>query len=626
MHTWSSQATTQLQDKPGISNHTRTRVRTQKRKSHSRRKAARKWIIRALVTLVVLFAVGMVWVVLRGVAARSALADTIPLSHQVSADLQMGNARAAGLVIDTIGEHASTAVSLTSDPVWHAYQFVPFIGQNLRALGGIADTMSSLATQARAPFTSLGSQFSVAGLLPSDGHIDINELVAARPDINAANMVIQAASQRANQIDTTFTLPPVDAGVKQFRTVLASTASSMDAVRRASIILPGMVGQDGPRNYLLMFQNNAELRASGGIPGALALVTATNGTTAMSTQPAATDFPQAASSVIPLSTATSSLYSARLGTYMQDITLTPDFPTTAKIASAFWLQKYGQQLDGVVSFDPVGLSYILRATGPLKLADGETITSGNIVKKVLSTAYKTYSSPDAQDAYFREVSTTVFGALTSGHFAAAPLLDAFTEAAEQHRLLVWSDRASEESVLAGTQLQGTLAADTKTHDRLGVYFNDATGAKMDYYLRTSVAQASRVCYAGGAGVYSETVTLRSTAPANAATALPGYVTGGGLFGVTSGDVKTRVVVYGPNKSDAISVKTAGKTISAASGNAGTRPVLSFDVLLAPGQSAKYAVVFRGTTPAAPELSTAVTPQVVPTHVTTAPLSCTAVNK
>ncbi|MBA2774339.1 MAG: DUF4012 domain-containing protein [Nocardioidaceae bacterium] len=46
---------------------------------------------------------------------------------------------------------------------------------------------------------------------------------------------------------------------------------------RAVKLLPPMLGPDGPRSYLVMFQNTAELRAAGGIPGAIAIIRAAGG-------------------------------------------------------------------------------------------------------------------------------------------------------------------------------------------------------------------------------------------------------------------------------------------------------------------------------------------------------------
>ncbi len=47
--------------------------------------------------------------------------------------------------------------------------------------------------------------------------------------------------------------------------VSLTTATAARAVR----LLPPMLGADGPREYLLLVQNNAEQRATGGIPGSV---------------------------------------------------------------------------------------------------------------------------------------------------------------------------------------------------------------------------------------------------------------------------------------------------------------------------------------------------------------------
>ena len=48
-----------------------------------------------------------------------------------------------------------------------------------------------------------------------------------------------------------------------------------------------------------------------------------------------------------------------------------------------WRANIGGRVDGVISFDPVALSYLLKATGPVKIGNGETITSDNAVSYLL---------------------------------------------------------------------------------------------------------------------------------------------------------------------------------------------------------------------------------------------------
>ncbi|WP_449372204.1 hypothetical protein [Arthrobacter psychrolactophilus] len=116
-----------------------------------------------------------------------------------------------------------------------------------------------------------------------------------------------------------------------------------------------------------------------------------------------------------------------------------------------------------------------------------------------------------------------------------------------------------------------------------MYFNDGTGAKMDYYVKRTV-QLIQHCSSGGYGEYTARITLTNTAPANAATSLPKYVTGDGVFGVEPGHVATNVIAYGPAQARTQAARVDGKETPAGSFTHADRPVGVLRVDLAPGQT------------------------------------------
>ncbi len=65
--------------------------------------------------------------------------------------------------------------------------------------------------------------------------------------------------------------------VRRLQDQLTEAAGLTGTASRTVQLLPAMLGADSQRRYLLMFQNNAEVRATGGIPGAVAVVTADRG-------------------------------------------------------------------------------------------------------------------------------------------------------------------------------------------------------------------------------------------------------------------------------------------------------------------------------------------------------------
>lgn len=80
--------------------------------------------------------------------------------------------------------------------------------------------------------------------------------------------------------------------VARLQASIGKAAAMAEVVDRTVRLLPPMLGVSGERNYLLLFQNPAELRATGGIPGAVALLNANNGKLDLVQQASSSDFPK----------------------------------------------------------------------------------------------------------------------------------------------------------------------------------------------------------------------------------------------------------------------------------------------------------------------------------------------
>ena len=548
------------------------------------------WIVLALVLLLIL---AVAWVGVRGVLAKRDLEQSVGLVGTLRSQLVSGDSAAAGKTAEKLQDQAASARSLTADPVWSAFQLLPYVGSNLRAVRQVAVVVDDVATGAVEPVAGVIGDVNVKAFAPKDGKVDLAPLVKAQPAVARATATLAKAERDARAIDTTETLSPVTNAVDQLRNAATSVAAQAGAANRAVQLAPAMLGHDGDRRYLLLFQNNAELRAGGGIPGAVALLDVRDGAIHLSNQASGASFGQAQQPVLPLSTDTQGLYGAITGEYMQDVTLTPRFDVSAKLASAMWQQRYGQQVDGVLAMDPVTLAYILKATGPVQLPTGDTLTSENAVKLLLSDVYAKYPNPQAQDAFFASAASAVFDKVSSGTFDPKAFIAALTDGVQENRLRLWSANGSEQRRLAGTAVAGPLPTSSKYERQFGVYLNDATGAKMDFYLQKTIAVGSAVCRADGRPTSVVQVTLKNTAPTDGATSLPEYVTGGGDFGVEPGKVQTNVAVYAAKGEIFLGSSQDGKAAAPHTAVDGDHPVVQMRTLLAPGQSTTFRVAFLG---------------------------------
>jgi hypothetical protein len=382
--------------------------------------------------------------------------------------------------------------------------------------------------------------------------------------------------------------------------MLQDSKGPLNVAAEISGLLPSMLGSVEPRNYLVLVQNNAEVRAIGGLPGALAVLRIHNGKINLTAQASGSDLGKFIPGVA-VDPAQERIYTNRLGAYISDVNLTPDFPTAARTAKVMWETRYGTVIDGVVAIDPIVLSHILAASGPLAVPSAtdptmagnlpSTLTAKNVVKTLLSDVYMSVHDNRAQDQFFASAAQHIFEALAAGKAPGIQLVQALAQSSEENRLHMWSQREAEQRLLLSTRLGGSISSGPDAGaGSFGAYFNDGTGAKMDYYVNRTV-QLVQECAGDGYGQVKVRITSTNTAPADAATSWPVYVTGGGAFGVPPGTVRTNVVAYGPAEANVETAKVDGKKASFAANRHANRPVGAVTVTLAPGQSSTVEITF-----------------------------------
>ena len=220
----------------------------------------------------------------------------------------------------------------------------------------------------------------------------------------------------------------------------------------------------------------------------------------------------------------------------------------------------------------------------------QTLSSDNVAPTLLSDVYKQIEDPELQDEYFAGVAAEVFSAFVSGRVDAEATYDALSDGARDHRLYIWSANPSEQEVIGASAVGGAATGSTVGGATFGLYFNDGTGAKMDYYMKRST-QLLQECSADGYSHVTVRVTLENTAPADAATSLPAYVTGGGIYGIEPGRVRTNYVAYGPAQSLAETATVDEEPVPIASYRHGQRPVGVVSVELGPGETATLEITF-----------------------------------
>lgn len=497
---------------------------------------------------------------------RGHLVNAVAEVKAVQSAITAGDLDSAAAASDRLTIQTEAAVVGSSGRLWSFASSTPFVGGNLTAVRQIALTTNQLASDVVAP----ASTISLAAFRPQDGRINLEAITDIATLIDQIETGIDDAVVSLEKINREGLVDQVTSGLDQLDGALAEVQPMIQPVRDIVEVLPNALGANGPRNYLLMFQGNSEARSLGGNAAIFIVLRAENGGLSIVDEIASQQFDNGPSTpVVGLDPEAVNIYGDKIGRYTADFTMVPDFPEAVRILNAWWQREGFTPFDAVLSFDPVALSYLLSATGPVQLPTGDILSADNAASLLLNEAYFRYSDPIEQNIFFGAAASGVFNAVTSGTFDPVKFVASLARAADEARLLYWSADEREAELIQGSRMQGALPSDNNDQTVLGVYVNDNTGSKMSYYLDLSV-EACRT----GDRVNAE-ATLASNITAEQAAGLPKYISGPYF---TPGDISTYVVLYGPVGTSVTDVTVDGAPAHIlASGSHLGRPAVKVEV-------------------------------------------------
>ncbi len=543
----------------------------------------RRVVVRTLAALLVALVLAGGWLTYQVYRAGTALTAAQGKVTALRASVDDGDLSAVMDALPGLRADLGRARSASSDPVWTAALVVPWLGDQLGAVRTVSVALDDIV-EAGLPLLSAVDEALTAS--PDDsGGIDLAPLVAAVPEFVAAAGDVSRSSGALLALDTGGLLDRLAGPIEELGGWLPPMRDALAAAARTAVVLPTMLGADEPRTYLVALLNSAELRAQGGIVGAIAVVHADDARIALGAQAAGSAFPGLDRSVLELTDDELTLQTDRLGRYVQDATLTPEFPRAAQLLAARWTHETGEEVDGVIALDPTVMAGMLRGTGPITAA-GERLDADSAVRVLLSDTYARLSDPESTDTFFADVAASVFGAVAAGQGDRVRVTAEMARAADAGRLRVWSAHEREEAVLADERIGGAFLTGP-FEDTVGVFLDEGTVSKLDYYLHTKVGVEDVACTAGQ-GTATVRLDLRYDPPGDG-TGLPAYVLGGAPDGLPLGWLQTNISFYAPAGAPMDTIRLGDAWVGGETGETAGRAVHRVTARMAPGDELTYRV-------------------------------------
>ncbi|WP_351233378.1 DUF4012 domain-containing protein [Streptomyces sp. NPDC002133] len=475
-----------------------------------------------------LFLAGIAWIAVTGMLARNELLAAQRTLDGLRQQMAAGSAATSaasvtgtpGAAVDVAARHAARAHRLTTGPAWYSAAHLPVIGGPLRTVRGAADAADRLTRDVLAPLAHTATELTaVTG--QDDGSLNLSALRRAAPALERASRSASDVRTQVAGLPRSSWLPSLERArtqlIAQLDRIVPATVDAAAAAR----VMPSMLGEQGPRRYMVVFENTAEARGTGGLPGAFAILTADRGRLSFERFGNDTELAKARATV-DLGTEYAALYGRNAPTSVWvNSNLSPHFPYAARIWTAVWREYKGQKVDGAFALDPSALAALLAAAGPARLPDGTAITAANVLDMTERTSYAAFPKTEERKEFFLDVARAtadvLLGAADDPKRRPA-LFTALRGQLQEGRVKVWSAHPSEQSELRPRPFGGTLPDSSDPF--AGLVVNNAAGTKLDYYLDRRLDWVPGRCTAAGREI-TVTVRLTNTAPGSG---LPTYVT------------------------------------------------------------------------------------------------------
>ena len=533
------------------------------------------------------------------------------------AGAQDAAADVAGRVRDLDGE--------LSGPVWSLATVLPVVGGDVSRVQELLDASADLCDNALVPYVQALPEDTPVKIVREDKSIDAYALQTLVRPLGVTATTFKRVSDEVQQMDDAV-LPPVDKAVRAAKTALSLLAGISQNAGTTADKLPDMLGEEGERAYLLMAQQNAEARSTGGFWGSAGLLYLRQGKIELGDFSTGAHFSDylSADRALPETEEEKVLFGERICRVPADSNFIPDFPTAVSRYREMWLRCGQPDVQGAVALDPVFLQQVLALTGGVTTSNGTLVDGTNAARILEHDVY--YDLPvKQQDAFFSEVAKLAFAKLMSSdtHIDALDALLALGRAFDNRRLQLWMADDDEESVLLSLGCAGEVSQDV-ANPTLGVYFNNTSYSKLSWWLKADTQVTATTENADGSTSYQVTTTMTNTMTAEEESSLPKYVAASNSTGVcpTAGSMALWTYVYAPAAGSIGDMSCAARfadpdDVAVEAWLAGepgeSMSCVRYDehdvwfgvVLLSPGESAMLSYVV--TTPSGNELSVDTTP-------------------
>ena len=290
----------------------------------------------------------------------------------------------------------------------------------------------------------------------------------------------------------------------QIKNYLLTLESDLQELNGLSSTIRQILGSDYKQRYLFIFQNNNEIRPTGGFMGSYALVDIDRGEIKNIEIPAGGTY-DLQGSLLKKIISPEPLHLINPLWEMQDANWFPDFPTSAQKIKWFYENAGGPSVDGVIAINASLIPELLKITGNISLPDGRSFTAANFTTELQNTIDR--ENQTVKDNKPKKILSAIAPELLNKIFNSQgekllKLSNAFRDGLAKKDIQLYFSNETFQNIFSSYGWTGEILESSK--DYLSVNNANIGGNKSDYFIEQKLKLESTI---DQAGVVFNTLTI-----------------------------------------------------------------------------------------------------------------------
>ena len=403
-----------------------------------------------------------------------------------------------------------------NDPFWSLVAKFPFLKGDIKAVNELLDIVDDACNLIVHPFIVQAKGHPLSDL-KTEGGFNVRLINSYLEFAETIVPVVDEMAVRINSIE----FGPISKGaVGDYTDKLESLIETYEHFKKYIPLVEAFCGHGEDKFYIMLAQNSAEIRASGGFPGSMGTVRIEDGVLDIGDFVSVYD-------LLPMGQAFDSgitdqeiqLFGYMYAGQSHDACFNPHFARVGEITKASYEEYNPEFVDGIISLTPAVIQDILNfLDAPISLEDGSVLDGTNATRIIQRELYIIYQgvegyafvNNDYVDSMFAETAKQAMDVLVS-NFKLEKLpeyVKLFEHGFQNRTIMLWLADPKEEKLVEAVGASGNLNND-KNNPKAGIYFSVCDPSKLGMFVEIIPELSEPTVLPNGSREYTMKVTLNN---------------------------------------------------------------------------------------------------------------------